>query len=270
VQGDVALESGSTAMNCRFCHGPLLPKFRLPVLRKFDVQYLECAACNCLQTETPYWLGEAYASNLSDLDSGAAQRNLTNLAVCYVVAKLLGARNAVDFGGGDGLLCRLLRDYGINCFVKDKYASPTYAQTFTTPDFHRPDLAIAFEVLEHFANPSADLQEIFNLGAPAILVSTEIYAAQKADWWYLSPNSGQHVFFYSKHALSLIASKYAYMLTISDHFILFTKPGLLSPAKARLLSLLMKRRMRRLIRSAIVLLPARGLWRDHLASKGGV
>jgi hypothetical protein len=38
-------------------------------------------------------------------------------------------------GGGDGLLTRLLRDFEINCFVKEKFAKMTYAQDFTEENF---------------------------------------------------------------------------------------------------------------------------------------
>ena len=102
-----------------------------------------------MQTERPYWMQEAYSTNLSILDTGAGQRNLLNLAATYAVCGLLRANNVIDFGGGDGLLCRLLRDYEVNCFVSDKYAAATYARAFVTPDFDRPDILLAFEVFEH-------------------------------------------------------------------------------------------------------------------------
>ena len=47
--------------------------------------------------------------------------------------------------------CAGCRDYDLNCYVKDKYATPTYAQGFTDQDFSVPDLIIGFEVLEHFS-----------------------------------------------------------------------------------------------------------------------
>src|SRR5688572_10641672 len=126
---------------CRLCGEHVAFVFLLKVLRSYDVSYYRCQHCGSLQTERPYWLEEAYRkNNLSILDTGAAQRNINNLAACYAVSKLLKAANVIDVGGGDGLLCRLLRDYEINCFVKDKYASPTYAQGYTEPDFKVPDL----------------------------------------------------------------------------------------------------------------------------------
>src|SRR5262249_43503280 len=156
--------------NCRLCRGPLRRRFALRVLGKYDVGYFLCQDCGSLQTQPPYWLAEAYGHNLSNLDTGAAQRNLHNLAACYALAKLCNLRNVLDVGGGDGLLCRLLRDYGVNCFVRDRYARPAYAQGFTEPDFRQPDLVVAIEVIEHFANPGPELDELFGTGAEVFLI----------------------------------------------------------------------------------------------------
>ena len=98
---------------CHLCGSAMAPQFKAEILSKYDVGYFRCDGCGSLQTEPPHWLGEAYASNLGDRDCGAAQRNLSNFAVCLALAKIWGVRNAIDHGGGDGLLTRMLRDYGI-------------------------------------------------------------------------------------------------------------------------------------------------------------
>src|ERR1700677_3533845 len=88
---------------CRLYEGRLIRKFGYAVLHKHEVGYFECDQCGSLQTEFPYWLDEAYGSNLSTLDTGAAQRNLQNLAAAYLISKLFAVRDTLDFGGGDGL-----------------------------------------------------------------------------------------------------------------------------------------------------------------------
>ena len=251
---------------CRLCDKSLFPQFNLTILGKHNVQYLECVNCGALQTEPPYWLGEAYENkNLSILDTGAVQRNIDNLAACFVISKLFQLKNVIDVGGGDGLLCRLLRDYGINCYIKDKYATPTYAQGFTEQNFDIVDLVIGFEVLEHLPNPKCDLEEFFGYNPEALLLTTAIYKNQNKDWWYFSPESGQHVFFYSKKALKSIAEKYKYSLLTSGGFILFIKN--ISFVKSLLVKLLLNRMMCRLMRGIVILLPARGAWSDHLLQK---
>jgi hypothetical protein len=255
-----------TQSMCRLCDDSLLPQFNLTILGKHDVQYLECVNCGALQTEPPYWLDEAYGNkNLSILDTGAAQRNITNLAACFFVSKLFKLTNVLEIGGGDGLLCRLLRDYEINCYIKDRYATPTYAQGFTNPNFDSADLVIGFEVLEHLPNPKNDLQDFFCRSPSALLFTTGLYKKQKKDWWYFSPESGQHVFFYSKKALQSIAVKYGYTLITSGGFILFIRN--ISFVKSLLVKVFLNRAICRLMRSIVVLLPARGAWNDHLLQK---
>jgi hypothetical protein len=248
---------------CRLCGGAVQILFSQKVLGKFDVSYQKCSDCHSLQTENPYWLEEAYKkNNLSSTDTGAAQRNLHNLAACYTISKLLKAKNVIDIGGGDGLLCRLLRDYKINCYVKDKYAKATYGQGFTEEDFVTPDLIIGFEVLEHYQNPMSDLDNLFIRQPRAVMLSTSIFTNEKQDWWYLSPASGQHVFFYSKNAMAMIAKKYNYDLVISGGFILFVKnPSLLTQIASKII---LRSLVVRLLKSIILFLPAPGVWQDHL------
>ncbi|MET0536213.1 MAG: class I SAM-dependent methyltransferase [Steroidobacter sp.] len=249
---------------CRLCGGALVTQFRLRVLGQHSVAYFRCESCHSLQTERPYWLEQAYAANnLSSLDTGAAQRNLNNLAACWSIARLFGFRNVLDVGGGDGLLCRLLRDYGLNCFVRDKYASPTYAQGFETPDFTQPDMIVAFEVIEHYAEPHKDLDVLFARRPRAVLASTGIFGAQGQDWWYLAPESGQHVFFYSRAALQWIARAHEYELLIVSGYLLFLRQGVCSTLKKVLSKALLKSGMRRFTKARLAMSSAAGVWRDH-------
>jgi len=252
---------------CRLCEGPLVQKFSLVVLHKYEVRYFECDRCGSLQTEFPYWLDDAYSSNLSKLDTGAVQRNLQNLSAAYLVSKIFGVSNALDFGGGDGLLCRLLRDYNVNCYVKDRYAVPTYGQGFSEPDFVTPNLVLAFEVFEHFATPARELEDLFQLRPMVLLASTEIYSHQSADWWYLASESGQHLFFYSEKALHMIAVQFGYTYLLSGGFVLFVRKPDISGLKAFLAKFLLSRVVCRLLRGLILIMPAPGAWRDHLSAK---
>ena len=86
---------------CRLCGGSITALFSKTVLGKYAVTYFRCSGCLSLLTERPYWLDEAYReSNLSNADTGAAQRNLRNLAATYGISKLLKAKNVIDIGGG--------------------------------------------------------------------------------------------------------------------------------------------------------------------------
>jgi hypothetical protein len=184
----------------------------------------ECLGCGSLQASDPAWLPEAYAGgHLSRLDVGAAQRALANLAAAHETARRLRARRILDFGGGDGLLCRLLRDYGFDAEVIDPHATPTYARAFVADALGGFDLGLAFEVFEHLPNPGDELTPLFGAGAPAILAATELWTGQGPDWWYLAPSSGQHVFFYSARGLSGFAARFGYVFAQVGAYLLFLK-----------------------------------------------
>lgn len=248
----------SSEQLCRLCGGSLGFQFKATVLARHSVDYLSCADCRSLQTEPPHWLAEAYASNLADLDTGAAQRCFVNLGASHMVARLFGLANIIDFGGGDGLHTRLLRDHGFNAHVEDAHARPGYAQGFSSPDFETPDLITAFEVMEHFANPAHDLDQIFARGAKAVLASTARWHGEGADWWYLTPTTGQHIFFYSEAAIALIARQHGYVLAHSGNYLLFLRPALASGAKVRLIKLLLRGRLPRLWSSLLQLRQPKG------------
>jgi len=251
------------------CAGIAVNIFDLKLLDKYSIDYYQCLNCQSLQTEFPFWLSEAYEDNsLSRLDTGAVQRNLNNFAATHLVAKLFGYKNIIDMGGGDGLLCRLLRDYNLNCFVKDKYAKTTYSQGFTSEDFNVADLTLAFEVIEHFENPASNFDELFNYKSAAVLVSTGIYYNQGREWWYLTPESGQHVFFYGRKGLQLIADRYDYTLIISGGFILFIKS--ISFLKKLAVLLLLKGRVVRLWKAFMIYSNAPGVWGDHVTQVGNI
>ena len=234
---------------CRLCNSENLQhSFTAIVLGKLKVKYFKCQKCKSLQTERPYWLDEAYSQSLSSLDTGAAQRNIRNLIRCLTLIKITNSNDVVDIGGGDGLLCRLLRDYGINCYVIDKYAAPTYAQGFTEPNFFVPKIVLAFEVIEHFVSPREELENIFCKNPDYVLLSTVLYKNQDKNWWYLAGSSGQHVFFYSASAMEIIAKKYSCKLIFFEDYILFIRNEKKAKLNNFLLTLCLNKVMQRFLK----------------------
>jgi hypothetical protein len=252
----------TTTEICRLCAGPSTTVFTATLLKKYDVDYLHCGQCHSLQTQQPFWLDEAYAHNLGDMDCGAAQRNLSSATAAMIVAKLWKLRDAVDHGGGDGLLCRLLRDYGLNCFVEDKYAAPTYAQGYSTPDFESPDVVFAFEVFEHFVDPAVEIAQLFAKAPKILFGSTQQYVSQGKDWGYLSRHSGHHIFFYSDGGMAEIGKKHGYRAVRSGPYFLFIRGDLASAAKIALFRMLTQKVVLRLLRGVLVVAPHRGVARD--------
>ena len=117
-------------------------------------------------------------------------------------------------------------------------------------------------MIEHLPNPKTDLNSFFASAPDVLLLSTVIYSGDSADWWYLSAESGQHVFFYSKAALELIAQRYGYVLLVSGGFQLYIKRNN-SPFRLWLVKSLLKERFGRFAKSLALLLPTPGVWKDY-------
>jgi len=208
---------------CRLCGGETVFAFRKLLLGRHSVSFLHCAQCGSLQSEEPHWLAEAYSADTDALDTGAAQRVLHCVALTHCVMRLLGCRTALDFGGGSGLLCRLLRDAGHDAYWYDQYSPPGYATGFVGSPRENYDLITSFEVVEHFPNPSRDFGALFAGRPKAVLLMTELYSGQGEDWPYLAPEEGQHIFFYSREAFALIARTCGYHLLLCRGFILLLR-----------------------------------------------
>ncbi|HXN10947.1 MAG TPA: methyltransferase domain-containing protein [Steroidobacteraceae bacterium] len=241
-----------SAEHCRLCGGALAKRFDHLVLGRHRIDYLRCEACGSLQTEMPYWLTEAYDSPLAAIDTGAVERCLRCQAAIVATARIFGLRGRVlDFGGGAGLLCRLLRDAGLDAWLCDKYAEPVYAPAFALPlsALHPGGIALlsAIEVFEHCADPASELGALFDLRPDVLFASTEPYRGEGASWWYLNASAGQHVFFYTTQALVLLAQRHEYHYFGAGSFHVYSRSPP-SPLQHALLRLALSRRGIRLMR----------------------
>ncbi len=215
--------------SCRLCGSATETKFTLKVLDKYSVGYMECLHCEAMQTSAPSWLGETYSGQLPNLDVGAARRALRSCAVILLATEILRiprGSTLMDFGGGDGFVCRLLRDLGFKSFLYDKYASNNYAYGYAADPSQHYDIITCFEVWEHLPMPSQDIAYLFSKSPSLLVVSTDIYEGQGPDWGYLGPDQGGHVFFYSKKAMKYLGQKFGYDVVTRDSTTVFSKAPL--------------------------------------------
>lgn len=224
---------------CRLCSGTTVPVFAIKILGRYDVMSFRCSDCASLQFERPYWLQEAYSSAIAAMDTGAVERNIVCQVGISMIAGVLQLKGRfLDFGGGTGLLCRLLRDRGFDAYVYDKYAESAYASAFSVELSKQNSLSVdllsAVEVFEHFDEPKRQLAELFAI-QPKVLVATTLpYSGEGVDWWYLSPETGQHVFFYSRRALRETADRFGYSYFAAGAFHIFTRTSIGVVRKAML------------------------------------
>jgi hypothetical protein len=234
----------SDGLICRLCGGETRDTFTANVLSRYQVSYHTCVQCGSLQSDFPYWLDEAYREgHLAVCDTGAVARTLDSQAIVFAAARVLGLpRSAavLDFGGGSGLLCRLLRDCGFDARFTDAYASNVFAKGIEDNGIPY-DVVCAFEVVEHFSNPDTYLKKIFGVAKSLCIIGTETYTGQGKDWWYIVPITGQHVFFYTERAMSQIAeqNKFRYLRCGNTH--IFSRSPLSSLQKFLLPRILSQR-----------------------------
>lgn len=230
-------ESAKTAP-CRLCGGETRFAWFKTVLGRHIVAYAVCRGCGSLQTETPYWLDEAYGISTVGLDTGMCQRTLQLVIETYGLLDLLqvGRQDlAIDFGGGNGLFARLMQDRNYNFFSYDKYQAPFYSYHHAIDDFEaaEPKIITAFEVFEHFVNPAEEIDNLFRKNPDIIIFTTDIYANQGRDWKYLIPESGQHIFFYTPQALRQVGERYGMAFHNFGLLKLFVSPAYLARQTAQ-------------------------------------
>jgi hypothetical protein len=217
----------SAQINCPISGKPMESVFSATVLRKHKVTYYYCEECGLLKTEKPYWLDEAYQEAISDTDTGLVSRNVANSALLEVILAGLSIEKGkfLDVAGGYGLLTRLMRDKGFDCYTTDKYCRNLFAKTFEPSPQFAADALFAFEVLEHVEDPLQFLGEVFNQYSCKTMIFSTLtfaYPIPSKDWWYYSFESGQHITFYQPRTLSLLAKRLErnyYMLTPALHII---------------------------------------------------
>lgn len=217
----------SLLVSCKVCGTPSVFFGETDVLKKYLVQYFRCERCGFIQTESPYWLEEAYSSAIAMQDVGIMQRNLANCEITSAVLNLLFPKvsGAVDFGGGHGVFVRLMRDKGFNFYWSDLHATNDYARGFECQEGLTYDFLTAFEVLEHLTDPVADLSKLMSL-SDNVFVSTCIVPQPTpglSDWWYYVPTTGQHIAFYTTESLRILAVRFGRKLLSVGPYHLFTK-----------------------------------------------
>ena len=198
--------------SCPICQSTRHLAFSSIVLRKYDVDYFYCDECGFLQTESPYWLEEAYENPIADADTGLLMRNFTIATKLSVLLFFCFEKDGkyLDMAGGYGTLTRMMRDIGFDFYWDDPYCTNILAKHFERTDTEDNFYGItAFEVLEHIHNPLQFIQNsLSSTGAKTLIFSTELFEKSPPapkDWWYYIFPIGQHVSFYQLRTLKTMA-----------------------------------------------------------------
>lgn len=196
---------------CRICGESARVLFSATVLGKYSITYYQCQRCAAVQTESPYWLDEAYRQPIGDQDTWQIERSMYAAALVESLLPLVAPQHAsvVDYGAGYGMLVRLLRNRGITAYWYDRFADNLFAKEYSW-QHERADLVTAFEVAEHFVNPLEEFRQMFSI-APAVLLSTVLVPTPPPmpdQWDYYALSGGQHVTLYTLETLRYLAAQF--------------------------------------------------------------
>lgn len=198
-------------MNCLICQNTTDVYTSAVVLNKYNVTYYCCPNCDFIQTESPYWLVEAYKESINKTDTGILKRNsyLARVTSTLIYFFFDRKKKFLDFAGGYGILTRHMRDYGFDFYWKDKYSDNLFAKGFEFNNIDNVELLTSFEVFEHFVDPMKEIELMLKYSRN-ILFSTFLLPKRKPlpeEWWYFGLEHGQHISIYSYKTLKYIANK---------------------------------------------------------------
>jgi len=144
----------------------------------------------------------------------------------------------VDWGAGHGLLTRLLRSRGIDAVWHDPLSPNIHAKGFEFVPGSEPEsttVAVMVEVLEHLERPVQELSRAMSETHSELLAVTTVLAPPSItpDWWYLLPDTGQHILFLRERSMRVLAERLATSYWGMGSWHVFSR-GRFSPTRARI------------------------------------
>jgi hypothetical protein len=217
----------STQSRCPLCSSPTTRAFTATVLRKYAVGYFSCPRCGFLGSEAPYWLEEAYRHPIALADTGALSRNsgFVRPTSCFLSVLFDRHKAFLDYAGGFGVFTRMMRDIGFDYYWIDKMTPNLIARGFEATPGMTFEAVTAFEVAEHFPSPLEGFTEMAGFSRN-IIFSTLLLPqpVPPLDWWYYVFQHGQHIAFYSRDSLKVIADALGlHLYTNGTNFHLMTE-----------------------------------------------
>lgn len=192
----------------------LVPKDGPPPLTGHAIYYHRCEGCGfCCAPEIAGWSPDAFARRIYNADYVRFDPDYIDVRpranARHLVARF-GAQPVfrhLDYGGGAGLLSRLLDEAGWRSTSFD----PFVQVDTDAASLGQFDLITAYEVFEHVPDPRDLVARLAALLAPSglILFSTlvsdgQVVPGKRLDWWYAAPRNG-HISLHTSRSLAILA-----------------------------------------------------------------
>ena len=136
-------------MKCKVCGSNTAEFAKAKVMNKHQAIYHKCENCKFVFVENPYWLKESYSYAINMADTGIVSRNIgfSRLTRIIIVSFFNSNAKFLDYGGGYGLLVRLMRDVGFDFYWYDEYSQNLLARGFeVSTKYNEYEMTTAFEV----------------------------------------------------------------------------------------------------------------------------
>ncbi len=218
--------------NCEEKAGVFLP------LSGKSIYYHHCP--NCAFTFAPEimaWSKEEFEANIYndeykvvDPDYLEARPTSNAQSILNAFGNFYGKARHLDYGGGNGLMSKIMQGHGWNSTSYDPYVNADV----NPEQLGKFDFITAFEIFEHVSDVHKLIHSLTALMHPqsAVLFSTaisdsDIKPNQRLYWWYASPRNG-HISLFSKKSLSLLAASVNLKCTSLNnvaHLLYYNKPA---------------------------------------------
>ena len=205
---------------CAVCSGNTKFLFSYKVRGEHQASLRECVTCHFAFIVNPHWLADSFSSELNDLDIGSVDRCLilADFVEVLIRSQKWSKSRFLDWGGGYGLLARIMRDRGLDFGSHDIYTQPLFVKSSEVDESDTFKLVTMSEVALHLTDPVPVFKKI--LESTNTLVFTAVIAPNTIpnDWWYLMPDTGQHVGIYHKETLQVLANQLGVQITSDGRF----------------------------------------------------
>lgn len=197
--------------SCEEVRGKFLPPSGIPIV------YVLCTGCQfCFAPEFAQWTFRDFEERIYNQDYALFDPDYLDIRPRGNAEDLdstLGEQKSqirhLDFGGGNGMMSRLMREAGWQSFSYDPFVD----RELDSASLGQFNLITAFEVFEHVPDASRLVRDLSSLLAPngIILFTTvvsddRIVAGRPPSWWYAAPRNG-HISLFSKKSLAILAAR---------------------------------------------------------------
>lgn len=184
-------------------------------LSGIPIYYYQCEECKFLFTrafdewDMQTFSEHIYNENYALFDTDYLEIRPRNYArdLGILLSNHTQQLRGLDYGGGNGLMARLMQEQGFNYTSWDPMSSSE-----ARPDSKKFNFVSAIEVAEHVPEPSSFFNALDDFLAPDgvcifTTVTTDTVVGQRLmDWWYVGPLNG-HISIFSKASIAHLANQ---------------------------------------------------------------